>query len=147
QYLDTLGNWKNIPWYGSTASTSGGGAMNQRDTASNYCFDFGAGTTIPLPANSYGSTNMVSLHFKFNIVPPVSSTQCTPEYWKNWIISTKGNQTQTAANNGGPTAGVYTLDDHLPLTLWTNSSSEVKCTAISSFIITTCNQGVLILDD
>ena len=34
-------------------------------------------------------------------------------YWKNWNTCTGGNQTETAAELGGPDAGVYILDDIL----------------------------------
>lgn len=57
----------------------------------------------------------------------------TPGYWKNWNSCTGGNQTLTAAKNGGPAAGWFLLDDLLPTTL-------------GSFTVQSCAQGVNILD-
>jgi len=38
-------------------------------------------------------------------------------YWKNWNTCTSGNQSTTAAKNGGAAAGVFLLNDLLPQTI------------------------------
>jgi hypothetical protein len=53
-------------------------------------------------------------------------------YWKNWNKCTGGNQAATAAKNGGPSAGVFVVDDLLPQT-------------IGNFTVSTCAQAVKVL--
>ena len=84
--------------------------------------------------------------------PPLASTAAlistgatttrTPGYWKNWSRCTGGKQVETATKNGGPAAGFYLLDDHLPHTLWTNSGGMTGC---QSFTISECALGVKVL--
>jgi hypothetical protein len=57
----------------------------------------------------------------------------TPGYWKNWNTCTGGNQSQTAASNGGAAEGWFLLDDLLP-------------TTVGSLVIEDCEDGVNILD-
>jgi hypothetical protein len=57
----------------------------------------------------------------------------TPGYWKNWNTCSRGNQVQTAAKNGGPAEGWFLLDDLIP-------------TTVGNLEITTCEDGVSILD-
>jgi hypothetical protein len=53
-------------------------------------------------------------------------------YWKNWNKCTNGNQTQTAAKNGGASAGFFVVEDLLPQT-------------IGNFTVSTCQQAVKLL--
>ena len=66
----------------------------------------------------------------------------TPGHWKNWSRCTGGKQAETATKNGGPAAGFYLLDDHLPHTIWTNSGGMTGC---QSFTISECALGVKVL--
>jgi hypothetical protein len=77
----------------------------------NRCFNIGAGTSYPLPApdcESYINPLVMEVVNKY----PGGSPR-TPGYWKNWNTCTGGNQWLTAAENGGPEAGWFILDDIL----------------------------------
>jgi hypothetical protein len=77
----------------------------------NRCFNIGAGTSYPLPAplcDSYINPLVMEVVNKY----PGGSPR-TPGYWKNWNTCTGGNQWLTAAENGGPEAGWFILDDIL----------------------------------
>jgi plastocyanin len=94
----------------------------------NDCFDFGAGTSYPVPVGG-------TLVYQVNNTFPGGDPR-TPGYWKNWNTCTSGNQVQTAANNGGPSEGWFVLDDILndPGVSW------------GGFTIASCDEGVSILD-
>jgi hypothetical protein len=89
------------------------------------CFDFGAGTSYELIADSV-------LVFEVDNISPPGGDARTPGYWKNWnICSDNGNQVATAEKNG-----YYLLDDILtsPGVSW------------GTFEILSCEDGVSILD-
>lgn len=92
----------------------------------NRCFDFGAGTSYPVPAGA-------TLVFEIDNQPPPGGNARTPGYWKNWNTCTNGNQVQTAAKNGGPAGGFFLLDDLIPI-------------SVGDLVIDTCETGVLVLD-
>jgi hypothetical protein len=91
----------------------------------NRCVDFGAGTPYPIPAGG-------TLVFQVDNRAPGGEAR-TPGYWKNWSTCTGGNQVQTAANNGGPAAGFWLLDDLLPQ-------------SVGDLVLTECADAVAILD-
>jgi hypothetical protein len=124
--------------------TSGGGDYNQGEAVGNLCTEFGAGTALELPTNEDGQT-IVRLRFRVNNTFPLGTAR-TPGYWKNWNMCTGGKQAQTAVKNGGKAAGFYLLEDHLPLTLWANSTSGVICSRFSNFVLTSCAPAVKLLN-
>jgi hypothetical protein len=71
----------------------------------NSCFDFGAGTSYPIPAGG-------TLAFEIDNTFPGGDGR-TIGYWKNWNTCSGGNQAQTAAKNGGFAEGFWLLDDVL----------------------------------
>jgi hypothetical protein len=89
-------------------------------TGAVQCFDF--------IADPSGTTLTFSIENSF----PGGAPR-TPGYWKNWSTCSGGNQAETAAKLGGVAEGVFLLDDLLPQT-------------IGSLDITSCEDGVLILD-
>jgi hypothetical protein len=102
----------------------------------NRCFDFGAGTSYPLLTTNWSDPlNPNPLVFEVLNHYPGGEPR-TPGYWKNWNTCTGGNQQYTAAENGGPAAGWFILDDILndPGINW------------GDFQILTCEEGVSILD-
>lgn len=136
QYWDG-DSWENVPVYDPNA-INGGGDFGQGEAYGNYCFKIGT-AGIALPPNIWGSENVVALQIKINNIQPPGGNARTPGYWKNWNNCSNGNQSQTAARNGGKDAGFWLMTDHLPHTMWS--------TASSSFIIESCEQGVAILDE
>ena len=54
-------------------------------------------------------------------------------YWKNWNLCTGGGQAANAARNGGAANGFFLMEDLLPQ-------------LVGDFNITTCTQGVKVLD-
>ncbi|WP_152425009.1 T9SS type A sorting domain-containing protein [Nafulsella turpanensis] len=143
KYRDANGVLQDVSWYDPQV-INGGGDFNQGEAIGNYCFEIGAGTSIPLPLNTYGSDelDLIFLEFEINNIPPPGGNARTPGYWKNWSSCSGGNQydkVMEARENGGEKADFWLLDDHLPHTLWTSGTS--------SFTLTTCNLAVLILDE
>ncbi len=105
----------------------------------NRCFDFGAGTSYPLPLDN---TIACKLLFEVDNSYPGGDPR-TPGYWKNWNTCSGGNQVETAAKNGGTEAGWYILDDivgEAPGIVWD------ACGTSNPFTIDNCQQAVYILD-
>jgi hypothetical protein len=136
------GNFAPIGTYDPN-TVNGGGDYNQGEAAGNLCIEFGNGTAYPLPANVYGSNEIVRLRFRVNNTYPQGNAR-TPGYWKNWNTCTGGKQAQTAAKNGGSAAGYWLLDNHLPHTMWT-TSWQGACTSFPTFTLTNCADAVRIL--
>jgi hypothetical protein len=111
---------------GGNVLTYAGPPGEENPTGEVQCFDF----TAPRPG---GTTVTYDVNNRF----PGGAPR-TPGYWKNWNRCSGGNQAETADklnNYLGPIngAGVFLLDDLLPQIL-------------GDLEITTCEDGVLILD-
>jgi len=116
---------ENIPAGWTTEWTLGGNPVTPYNPDSpedlgNRCVDFSVdpGETLRITVN--------------NVSPPGGDAR-TPGYWKNWNTCTKGNQAQTAANNGGAAEGFFLLEDVLPISL-------------GDLVIDNCQDGVDILN-
>lgn len=96
----------------------------------NRCVDFGAGTTIPIPAGG-------TLVFAVDNTRPEGDAR-TPGYWKNWNSCSGGRQYQTALNHGGGAEGYWTVDELLALFPGTF--------VVGDLIIDNCDDAVNILD-
>ncbi len=101
----------------------------------NRCFDFGAGTSYPIPE---GGTLAFQVINKFPGGEPR-----TPGYWKNWNRCTSGGQAANADRNGGRDKGYTLLEDILtsPGITWDDILSDSFTVPINS-----CEQAVEILD-
>jgi hypothetical protein len=71
--------------------------------------------------------------FTINNLAPPGGGQRTIGYWKNWNKCTSGNQSKTAAKNGGAAKGFFLMEDLLPQRL------------DSYLTISDCQTGVKIL--
>ncbi|HEY4668226.1 MAG TPA: hypothetical protein VIH05_00470, partial [Tepidiformaceae bacterium] len=71
----------------------------------NRCVDFGAFTSISIPA---GGTLLFQVDNSFP-----EGDQRTPGYWKNWSSCSGGNQYEKAIAKGGGAEGFWTLDELL----------------------------------
>jgi hypothetical protein len=71
----------------------------------NRCFEFGAGTSYPIPAGG-------TLVFKVDNSFPGGDPR-TPGYWKNWSSCTNGGQYAHSVEAGGGAAGFWSLDELL----------------------------------
>jgi hypothetical protein len=101
----------------------------------NRCFDFGAGTSYPIPA---GGTLAFQVINEF----PGGAPR-TPGYWKNWNRCTGGGQAANADRNGGRAEGYTLLEDILtsPGIVWDDILSDSLVVSIE-----TCEYAVEILD-
>ncbi len=134
--LDTNGNGviddgETLPFAGGTADLIGDGLLQVYDPDPNYGQDGAVNDTRCvnfLADTDPGDTVSFIVDNRFPGGDPR-----TPGYWKNWNYCTSGNQPQTAANNGGPGAGWFLLDDLIP-------------TSIGDLVIENCGDGVSILD-
>ncbi|TEX44909.1 MAG: hypothetical protein B7C54_07110 [Acidimicrobiales bacterium mtb01] len=106
----------------------------------NRCVDFGVDTSWPMTLGEV-------LRFEIdNQLVPLGHAPRSPGYWKNWTMYSKGNQAQTAANNGGWENGFWLTENVIDQTIgggirWDDILSDT----FPSFWLTT-HQALEILD-
>ena len=101
----------------------------------NRCFDFGTGTSYPVPAGGTLVFKVVNTY--------ADGAPRTPGYWKNWNRCSNGRQAANADRQGGRDEGFTLLEDILnaPGITWDDILSDSLVVPI-----TTCEQAVEILD-
>lgn len=107
----------------------------------NRCFDFGAGTSYPVPAGG-------TLVFEVDNTFPGGEPR-TPGYWKNWNTCTGGGQQYTATANSEDIDGDGEVEGWERVASgWALLDDILNDPGITwgDFTILTCEEGVSILD-